>query len=256
MHAFYPQHHRSSPLSSTFAAGTIFENFGSPGAGSQRAQHHSFNQTPEQLISSTPPCIVRPPPPSDIDQELRNRVYQRAPTQDIAGDILDRLSRSGMYSLGLCQFSLEGSASEEPAFNAKEADLLLMSDEQWNSKSEWLDEFIQSIPQVLRDDRITNCLKMAVHKTTSINSLDDLKQKYAELVELPYTLKKFFKKSFAESSYFGDNDHPGEGNADDFERVCMDQGGDSEDLDHALVGQGQGQGSTGHNGSSVEDHSG
>ena len=159
-----------------------------------------------------------------------------------------------MYSIELCQFSLEGSASEEPAFNAKEADLLLMSDEQWNSKSEWLDEFIQSIPQVLRDDRITNCLKMAVHKTTSINSLDDLKQKYAELVELPFTLKKFFKKSFAESSYFGDNDHPGEGNADDFERVCMDQGGDSEDLDHVLVGQGQGQGSTGQNGSSVEDH--
>ena len=97
-----------------------------------------------------------------------------------------------MCSLGLCQFALEGSASEEPAFNVNEADLLLMSDEQWNSKSEWLDKFIQSIPPVLRDFRIINCLKMAVHKTTSINSLDDLKQKYAELVELPNTLKRFF----------------------------------------------------------------
>ena len=75
-----------------------------------------------------------------------------------------------MYSIELCQFCLKGSASEEPAFNVNEADLLLMSDEQWNSKSEWLDEFIQSIPQVLRDDRITNCLKMAVHKTTSKQS--------------------------------------------------------------------------------------
>ena len=119
-----------------------------------------------------------------------------------------------MYSLGLCQFFLAGSASEEPAFDAKEADLLLMSDEQWNSKSEWLDKFIQSIPPVLRDFRIINCLKMAVHKTTSINSLDDLKQKYAELVELPLALKKYLKRSSAESSYF-END--GEWNADDIE---------------------------------------
>ena len=125
----------------------------------------------------------------ELDKQLKERVNQRAPSPEFADDILNRLLHHAMYTIELCSYILSRSRrSELHGFNGKEVDLLILDDETWKSKSDWLDKFIESLPKALQDDRVTKIMKMLVFKATFINSLDDLKQNYTELVGLPIGL--------------------------------------------------------------------
>jgi len=126
-----------------------------------------------------------------LDPQLTDRVNQRAPAPDVAADIIQRLKTRGLFSAELCETIRD--EPEQAGFNAKEADMLLLDDEKWKSKSEWLEHFIQSLPTVLQDPRITHGLKRLVHKATHINSIDDLKKNCENLEDLHFPVKCFLK---------------------------------------------------------------
>lgn len=165
-----------------------------------------------------------------LDPQLTYRVNQRAPVPDVAADILQRLTTRGLFSAELCETIRD--EPERAGFNAKEADLLLLDDEKWKSKSEWLEHFIQSLPAVLQDPRITHGLKTLVHKATHINSIDDLKKNCENLDGLHFPVKKFLTNT----SIFMDCDRDAgtDGLASEIPQIYMatsednDFGGDQE----------------------------
>ena len=125
---------------------------------------------------------------ADLEPSLQSRVRQRAATSTHADEILDKLKKFDLISIGSCSYMHSINRLKEAGFDSEDVALLICDDEQWKSKYEWLDTFFESIPSCLH-----NCIAIAktiMKQERRITELRHLYEMYESLPQLPWPIKQ------------------------------------------------------------------
>ena len=84
-----------------------------------------------------------------IQQDLRDRVEYRAQGSCAAIALLNKLSIRLIYTVEMCK-NIKKSDFERIGITSDEVDILVLSDDEWKSRHEWLETTIRNMPEHIR----------------------------------------------------------------------------------------------------------
>ena len=136
----------------------------------------------------------------ELDQLLQSRVRQRAMTSEDADRILEKLLGHQLFSIDILLWFSNNGGLTSYGFDKEELSMLLLDDDEWRSKSAWLDQFITSLPPQLQDSRLVELFKTAMRKAKCIDGLQDLHRLYETVEGLPLPIKHILRRLSEQSA--------------------------------------------------------
>jgi len=127
-----------------------------------------------------------------LESTLESRVNHRAASISDAQRIKEILEKNTLISIQVCSWMNEINELTPKLFAQEDSDLLILNDTEWNSRTQWLEEFVSSLPSILQSQRFTEPTKNAIRKTKDISGLQDLYSRF-EALDLPVPIQAFIR---------------------------------------------------------------
>jgi len=159
----------------------------------------SSNQS--AIHSSLTSCKDAPEPCTDtrfsiLDESLASRVRQRAKTPAGADSILTKLADCSLYSIDAVALMAED--IESWGFEAWECEIVRDDDETWSSKYSWLENFLLSFPDCLKDKRLFDPFLRAI-QGEMILGREELLWRCPHL-QIPLPIKSYIKNTLSNTA--------------------------------------------------------
>jgi len=123
-----------------------------------------------------------------LESTLESRVNHRAASISDAQRIKEILEKNTLISIEVCSWMNQINELTPNVFAQEDADLLILDDTEWNSRTQWLEGFVSSLPPFLQSQRFTEPTKNAIRKTKDISGLQDLYSRF-EALDLPVPIQ-------------------------------------------------------------------
>ena len=132
-----------------------------------------------------------------IQQDLRDRVEYRAQGSCAAIALLNKLSIRLICTVDMCK-NIKKSDFERIGITSDEVDILVLSDDEWKSRHEWIETTIRDMPEHIRSFKLLIEIFRRKIKEAQITTLEHLLSRY-DKIGLPFVVEVWLR-DFALSS--------------------------------------------------------